>query len=232
MEKISYQTFRYTFNSRLMPEGEDIMAFIITLINEVFQFTEDSEWTMGFHTHDACGDSTHPHFHLHYRAEKSLDAYRKAFQRWNIKQGDYRKGNELYSLKNSKEEHIRDINAFFRYPFKMVHLDQWYFNQYFTEDNLQYQIDLAVLQYEERKTKELERKRKLMDKTTTYDKFIKYLGEKELKKKIQVQLELIEFYKKEKMSMNPKTMQGYTYTYMMHTGLMSPEQFITLMDKN
>ena len=228
----SYQTFRYTFNERLMPEGEDIMVFIITLINEVFQFTENSKWTMGFHTHDSCGDNTHPHFHLHYQAEKSVDAYRKAFQRWNVKQGDFRKGNELYSLKTSKEEHIRDINAFFRYPFKMVHLDEWYFNHYYHEDNLQYQIDLAVLQYEEKKAKELERKRKLLDKTTTYDKFIKYLGEKELKNKIQVQNELIEFYKKEKMSMNPKTMQGYAYTYMMHIGLMTNEQFIALMDKN
>lgn len=230
----SYQTFRYTFNERLMPEtSEEIMEFIITLIKEVFNFTEDhGTWTMGYHTHDSCGEGTHKHFHMHYKAEKSLDAYRKAFQRWNQKQGDFRKGNELYSLKNSQEEHIRDIKAFFRYPFKMVHLDKHYYNTYFHDDNIDAQIELAVLQFEEKKVKNLERKRKLLDKTTTYDKFIKYLGEKELKSKISVQNELIEFYKKEKMSMNPNTMQGYTYTYMMQTGLMSNEQFIALMDKN
>lgn len=228
----SYQTFRYTFHERSELEGDDIMAFIITLINEVFQFGENSKWTMGYHTHDACGENTHKHFHLHYAAEKSIDAYRKAFQRWCAKQGEFRKGNQLYSLKHSLEEDIRDIKAFFRYPFKMVHLDKWYYNHYFDEDEVEKQIELAVLQYEEKKAKNIERKRKLLDKTSTYDKFIKYLGEKELKNKIQVQKVLIDFYLKEKMAMNPKTMQGYTYTYMMQHSLMSAEQFIALMDKN
>lgn len=232
---MDYMTFRYTFDERVMPESnEEIMEFIMTLIRDVLELTPDyKQWTMGYHTHDAKGRDTHKHFHVHFMGKKKLETYRKSFQRWNTKRGDLRKGTELYSLIHSKEENIRDITGFYRYPFKMVHLDELYWNNYFSDEQEPIQIQLAQEQFEERKRKLLEHEQKLTDKTTTYDKFNKYLGEHEQKPKTKkdVQIQIIEFYQKEKMSMNPKTMQGYVYTYLMQNNLMEKDKFIELMEK-
>jgi len=131
----AYHTFRYTFDDRL-PEGTDaeIEEFILDMIMSVLELKPDDQWTMGYHTHNAYGCKIYCYFHVHYRANKSIDAYRKAFQRWAKKQGEFRKGTKLYSLVPSKEEHIRDVNAFFRYPFKMYHMDRLYINNYFSEE--------------------------------------------------------------------------------------------------
>lgn len=230
----AYHTFRYTFDDRL-PEGTDaeIEEFILDMIMSVLELKPDDQWTMGYHTHNAYGRKTYRHFHVHYRANKSIDAYRKAFQRWAKKQGEFRKGTKLYSLVPSKEEHIRDVNAFFRYPFKMYHLDRLYINNYFSEEAEPIQLKMAVEQFEEKKAALLEREKKLADKTSTYDRFLKYLeeNEKSPKTKRDTQKQIIEFYKTDKASMNPKTMQGYVYTYLMQNELMTEDQFIELMDK-
>lgn len=231
----TYHTFRYTFDSRI-PEGteEEIMTFIMILIKDVFELTpEGDQWTMGYHTHNGLGRDTERHFHVHYKANKSIDAYRKAFQRWAKKQGEFRKGTKLYSLIPSREEYIRDIDAFFRYPFKMHNLDKLIWNNYFTDEELEIQLKLAVEQFEKKKHELLEREKKMMDKTSTYDRFLKYLEEngKSPKTKRDTQKQIIEFYKTDKASMNPKTMQGYVYTYLMQNELMTDDQFIELMDK-
>jgi len=231
-----YFTFRYSYaHSGVAPEctiqrSQHLRQFLELFGLKPFQ----SQFTTGYHLYNAYGEDTQPHFHIHFRGSKTLSAYRKAFQRYaeTDPHSFGRKGVKLYSLKEANEEDIEDIDRFFRYPFKMHHLCNEFFDSYFIDDSkIELQLELAKTEFEERKYRLIKEREKQNDKTSTYDKFLKYvLDEKiNIESKRQCQLAIIQFYKKEKMAMNPKTIQGYVYTYLMLNNLMSDEEFIALL---
>lgn len=234
MESFNYFTFRFSYDIGLEPSSEDqIIQHMMSYANLFGLTIGHGEWTTGYHLYNAYGDSTSPHFHIHFRGDKTLAAYRKSFQRF-AETDTYafgRKGVKLYSLKQCNEEYIKDIKRFFRYPFKMVHLCEIHFNNYFSEDDLPIQIELAVTEFEERKARLLEKRAKDAEKKTTYDKFIEFLEDAELQNITDVRRKIIKFYVLEKMSCNPKTMEGYVNTYCLQNNLMSEDEFMDLMKK-
>lgn len=224
----SYYTFRFTF--REAPETEDSLKKYMVNMMYVFNLDMSANFTIGYHTYNSYGDDTHPHFHIHFESAQKIDALRKSFQRFAKDDVEClgRKGVALYSLKLSKEEHIQNIDRFFRYPFKMVHKCNTYFNNYFEDEEPQ--IEMATTEYEETKARLTEKRKKDEEKSSTYDKWLETIPQP-LGTKKEVQKSLIRFYIENKMAMNPRTMQGYTYTYCMTHKLMTEDQFIELMDK-
>lgn len=229
-----YYTFRYSYEINSEPESEEELVKHIMSYVELFGLAIGvGEWTAGYHRYNAYGDDTANHFHIHFKGEKTLAAYRKAFQRF-AESDRYtlgRKGVKLYSLKMCNEEYIKDIKRFFRYPFKMVHLCEIHFNNYFSEEELDFQIQLAVTEYEERKAKLLEKRAKDAEKSSSYDKWMKYIGDTELPDRRSARLSIIECFIAEKMSCNPKTMEGYVNTYSLQNNLMSKDEFMELMTR-
>lgn len=232
----TYFTFRYSYDPTCEPEDEPLMNHMVQVAKLFGLQINEGQWTLGHHRYNSLGELTAPHFHIHFRGTKSLDAYRKAFQRFAESDvwATGRKGVKLYSLKAAKEEWIRDIHAFFRYPFKMAHKCEFYLDNYFyDETKLEQQMAIAQTMYEETKVRLLEKRDKELDKTTTYDKFLKYVLENniEITQIRTCQGAIINFYKQEKMSCNPRTMQGYVYTYCLTNNIMTEDAFVKIMDK-
>lgn len=230
-----YYTFRYSYaHTGAQPDSENMIRHIQEILALFDLKIFESQFTIGYHQFNSSGDETTPHWHLHFRGSKTISAYRKAFQRYadTDLHSVGRKGVKLYNLREAKEEHIQDIDRFFRYPFKMHHLCEIFLDSYFKDETkLELQMELAKTEFEETKHRLLEQRKKENDKTTTYDKFLKYVHDEKIKieSKRQCQIAIIQFYKKEKMSMNPKTIQGYVYTYLMIHELMTTEEFIELL---
>lgn len=232
-----YYTFRLTFvNEEFSPQNDDdIMASIIDVF-EPLGITLDSEMTIGYHKYNSRGYDTTPHFHIHFRQpSKTESAMRKAIQKYCASNPKYMGvvGVKLYSLKNCKEEFIKDIKRFYRYPFKMYHKCGIRFNTYFEDDDtenceLELQTKMSVDEYEREKEKLLTMDKKRDEKTTTYDKFINYLDDHKIVPvaKYDVQKELVQFYIREKMSCNPQTMKGYVHTYLLQHKLVSIDDWI------
>lgn len=231
---INYYTFRFSYELGAEPTSqESIIEHIQQYLNLFGLAIGSGEWTVGYHKFNSSGDNTNPHFHIHFRGDKSLAAYRKSFQRF-AETDTYafgRKGVKLYSLKQCDEEYIKDIKRFFRYPFKMVHACEIHFNNYFSEDDLPIQIELAVTEFEDKKASLLAKRASDADKKSTYDKFVEYLEERTPPTRTEVRREIIRFYLANKMSCNPKTMEGYVNTYALQNGMMTEEEFMLLMKK-
>lgn len=231
---VNYFTFRFSYELGAEPTSQELIIEHIQLYLNLFGLTIGSgEWTVGFHKFNATGDSTNHHFHIHFRSDKSLSALRKSFQR-AAETDTYafgRKGVKLYSLKQCDEEYIKDIKRFFRYPFKMVHTCEIHFNNYFSENDLAIQQELAIQEFEDNKARLLEKRAKDAEKKSTYDKFLEYLEERTPPTRTEVRREIIRFYLSEKMSCNPKTMEGYVNTYALQNGMMTEEEFMLLMKK-
>lgn len=232
-----YYTFRLTFvNEAFRPTEPEAIATAIAEVFEPLGITADVEMTMGYHKYNSRGYETTPHFHIHFlQKSKSESAMRKAIQKYCASDPKYMGvvGVKLYSLKNCKEEYIKDIKRFYRYPLKMNHLCEIFFNTYFEDDGtdtcpLAIQTALAIDEYEREKEKILANDKKRDEKSTTYDKFIDYLDSNKIMpgSKYQVQLELVKFYVQEKMSCNPQTMKGYVHTFILQHKLTTIDEWI------
>ncbi|AXH78666.1 MAG: putative replicase [Circular genetic element sp.] len=229
-----YYTFRYTYEETNQPVNADALMIHMVNVSQLFGLSSDTnnKFTVGYHQYNGYGEETHPHFHIHFESQKTLSALRKSFQRFSDSDlySMGRKGLKLYSLASAEEHHIKDINRFFRYPFKMAHKSEHIFNNYFEDEKLQFQIDLATTEYEENRHKKTEKRTKDAEKKTTYDKFVEFTNEEKFDCKRAVRLAIIKFYKQEKMACNPRTMEGYVNTYSLLNGIMTDEEFMELMN--
>lgn len=232
-----YYTFRLSFvNEEFIPTTDEDITDAIYDVFEPLGISLENEMTIAYHKYDKRGYETTPHFHIHFKQDvKTESAMRKAVQKYCASDPKYMGvvGVKLYSLKNCKEEYIKDIKRFYRYPFKLYHKRDIRFNTYFDQDDtmeceLELQTKLAIDEYEREKEKILESDKKRDDKTTTYDKFIKYLDDNKIVpvSKYDIQNELVQFYIREKMSCNPQTMKGYVHTYLLQHKLVSIDDWI------
>jgi len=232
----AYYKFRLSFvNEEFRPKTEDTIVTAIMDVFDVLGITVENEMTIGYHTYDKRGKDTTPHFHINFYGHKTESAMRKAVQIYCKSNPKYMGvvGTKLYSLTKAKEEDIRCIKRFYRYPFKMYHKCAIRFNTYFEDDGtetcpLELQTQMAIDEYEREKEKILANDKKREEKTSTYDKFINMLDEEKKvpTSKYEIQKELVQFYIKEKMSCNPQTMKGYVHTYLLQHKLVSIEEWI------
>lgn len=234
MEEVvdKYYKFRLTFLNEAFRPKEN--ADIIEAMMEVFKplgLDINDELTVAYHPYNARGYETKPHFHIHFKQNgKTLAAMRKAIQTYCKSDPKYlgHVGNTLYSLTKCNDEDIKDIRRFYRYPFKMTHLCDIHYNNYFDEEELELQKTLATDEFEREKSKLLEADEKAANKMTTYDKFLKFIEDEklDLRTKKEIQRCIVHFYKKEKMSCNPQTMSGYVHTYMLCNDLVDVDKWI------
>lgn len=228
---MSYYTFRYTYAAD--DEDEETVMTHPYEIFKLFELTPESKFTYAQHRFNSRQEPTHWHYHIHFESTNSEDALRKRFQKF-AKTDPFsvgRKGVKLYSLKTAPEEHIKDIDRFFRYPFKMHHLGGQFINFYFSPDKLDMVLALAKDEFERTAEQKREAHEKLLNKTSTYDKFREFVEDKEFKVMREVQKAIIQFYLQEKMACNFNTMQGYVHTYCLQNGIMSEDEAIELMNR-
>ena len=227
---MSYFTFRYSYADN--EQDEETIATHPYSIWKLFDLTPESKFTYAQHRFDSLGNPTHWHFHIHFESNIGLATLRKRFQTF-AKEDPFsigRKGISLYSLKEAPEEHIKDIERFFRYPFKMHHLGADWKNFYFSEERLPTVLALAKDEFERTAEQKRTAQDKLLNKATTYDRFREFVNDDKLVTMDQVQDKIIDFYLQEKMSCNPNTMQGYVHTFCLQNKIMSKSEFKALMN--
>lgn len=228
---MSYYTFRYSYADDEQDE-ENVYAHPFEIFR-LFEITPETKFTYAQHRFNSKKEPTHWHYHIHFESTIGLSTLRKRFQTF-AKTDPFsvgRKGISLYSLKEAPEEHIKDIDRFFRYPFKMHHLGGEYQNFYFPPDKLETVLAIAKDEFERTAEQKLEAQEKLLNKTSTYDRFREFVDGKEFKVMDEVQDAIIDFYLQEKMACNPNTMQGYVHTYCLQNKIMSKNEFKALMNR-
>lgn len=234
MEEVDkYYKFRLTFlNEAFRPKEHDDIVYAITEVFKPLGIDYDNgEYTWAYHPYNARAYETTPHFHIHFKQNgKSIAAMRKAIQTYCRGDSKYigHVGNSLYSLTRCNEEDIKDIRRFYRYPFKMAHLCEVYYNYYFSDEEFDIQKTLACDEFEREKSKLLEADKRAENKSSSYDKWIKFIEDEkqDLRTKIEIQRSIVYFYKSEKMSCNPQTMSGYVHTYMLCNDLVEVDAWI------
>ena len=233
----TYYTFRISFcNESYSPSPDEIRERAFDLMANVLGLTGKDMFTWAYHTVNSRGYPTTPHIHVHYKdhGRVSKATIRKrvathAEQEHSVYGGV--KGVKLYSIKDFTDEALKDEKRFFRYVFKESHvagLEELWGNEYFCENDLETQMLLATDEYDRERDKLLEKDKKDAEKSTTYDKFLAYLGKNDLSPQNQkdIAMELVKFYVQEKMACNANTMRGYVNTFLLSNNLITYSEWI------
>lgn len=228
--------FRYTFKFHDIldePGAVEAMGEIASTFIEKFDCLYV---TCGLEDLDKFGEKTHPHIHIHAVTHKKVDALRKAVNKIFKEMEEDRKGNCLYSLTEVKD--ILDENRLLRYPLKQSRRgfgDIAVLRElYKLPDNYEYdtQRECAIEEWE-RLVLVNRQKRERSLNPNTFEKFEEYMTEKdEVKTTAEVAGHIHDFYLKEKMSMNLKTMGGYVRTFSVQHGIISRSENISKILEN
>lgn len=231
MEKIfRHLKFRYTFNfTELTDENTEIMYDLVTQFVSKLQPIYVS---CGLEDLDKFGEKTHLHVHIHTVTLMKVDAARKAVNTVFKAMKEERKGNSLYSCTEVKD--ILDQDRLLRYPWKQSRrglgsLDD--FNILPADFELQIQRECAIDEWERLVVINRQKRERSLN-PNTFEKFEEYMTPHEVKTTAEVAGHIHDFYLKEKMSMNLKTMGGYVRTFSVQQGIISRSENITKILEN
>lgn len=220
---------KYTLRYTLDPEINE-KHYIDCIGSILLDKLNANEFTIGLEHLDKYGEPTAPHIHIHFDSDDTMGAIRNRLVRYWKNNDETRSGNALYSLKNIDKE-CKDFNRFYSYPLKQ---NGKQFDSIMTKLPDDFDLDkMREFAYQEW-CRNIEHHKKMREraetKQTTYDKLEIDLDEKNLTDTTQIKIAVIEFYKKNKLSANFKTMNGYVNTYRLIKGLMSIEEALTYMN--
>jgi len=225
---LNHIKFRYTFTGTYESYAEEHPElFEDAFSNLVSQFIEAINplyVTCGLEDLDKFGEKTHLHVHIHAVTPKKIDAIRKAVQKIFKETGEERKGNALYGLSQVRD--CLDQKRLLRYPYKQSrrNLGDMSFFQKLNKEPADFdhflETELAVEEWE-RAVEVNRHKRERALNPNTFEKFEAYMTDKEVISLADIAGHMHDFYLKEKMSMNLKTMGGYIRTYAVTTNIIS-----------
>lgn len=241
MDKLfSHIKFRYTFASCFQSIGslnEDDMKGI-ALIAGLMVEKLDAVWvSVGIEDLDKFGESTHMHVHIHAVSPKKVDAIRKAMVKFMKEElNEERKGNSLYSCTEVKD--ILDQNRLLRYPFKQGRRGNgdvdWlkHLNVLPPDYNYEVERECAIEEWERLVIVNRQKRERSLN-PNTFEKFEDYMTKQDaVKTTAAVAGHIHDFYLKEKMSMNLKTMGGYVRTYSVQQGIISRSENVSKILEN
>lgn len=205
------------------------IAYLIKhIIREKIQ--KDSEYVCGLETLNKFGEKTKMHYHFNFISDSSLETLRKAIVR-KTEALDYKlKGNKMYCLQSFPEP--KDYHRWFRYPMKENF--QKLYTLYRPDKNEPTLEQLEMLAKDERKqtvAANIKLRSKQLDKRTYFDKIVKHLEKKNLKKHRDIYIEIAKFYVKDGKPVNSQTIKGYTNNYMLMNSIMSYDEFYDINNK-
>lgn len=219
--------FRFTLPDReLFPRFDDCLMQLLKVL-DICEGGKAKWWSIGYEELNGYGEESKPHFHIHFASLHREATLRKRLQVL-FKKDDFvewtvgLKGNRLYSLCCVDEEEggVRDLNRFFRYPFKQV-LEQhraYEINPVWHMLPEDFDLRTQTLIAHDEWTRDVEFKKKARERAeapTTKDKLFEWLdgrvGDAPTSKRGLLLL-IIEFYAQEEKSANKQTMLGYLQT--------------------
>ncbi len=171
------------------------------------------------------GEPTHEHFHFNFICDASKDSIQKRIRKYFEDLSLVCRGNKCYALADCDEPD--DIKRWLRYLMKEKWLPSHSCIKDFTTDEISAMVMLAKDEFALTIKKNLATRKKLEDKTTLFDKIIKKLEEQnpKLESFREINLFIIKYYVEDKKPVNIQTIDGYTYNYMISSGILTAEQF-------
>lgn len=220
-----YYKFRYTFDKDTY-SLEYKKQYMRSLIDILEDYIEDGRYTAGLERFGKTGEEVKHHMHIHFKSTKQRDTIAKQIIRKVIGEEDFRKKSQIYSLRPEA-----DVNEdrFYRYPLKETKLeDKCILTKGFTEDEVKTMNEVAYasrqIQYEVNQNKTSKK-----EDITFYDKMSAYLDSKgTYSTEREVFLEILNFYLEQDKPLSRKSIQEYTYLYMVKKKIMTPEEFYNL----
>lgn len=210
-----YVKFRYTL------EKDEKHISAITSFKTLF--SNAKIMTIGFEEKDKLGSPTHPHIHFHMLIPDKIANIRGRLKTLFKLNEEKRKGNELYSL--CEEKDVKDVNRFFRYPWKQGGRQTLLENLHGLVD---FDVDVEMKCAMEEYSRSCQFNNDKVERSTrpnTYDKIKELFIEKPPLSLIEVIDRIRDFYILEGLACNPATIAGYATTYSLSTGLLDKELF-------
>lgn len=205
----------YCFSLRLTPSAIDPSANpneFKHLLRELIFHYKLTDYATCFEKFNKYGEPTAPHFHFNFLADAKKEAIAQKIRRWE----NYKiKGNKMYCLQRHADPD--DFNRWFRYIFKENYLKS--LTKGFSDEDIE---KMQLLAKDERKRsveKNCQHREKLRETSTLFDRFAKkvdiYFKDGATINYKQVWIKLLELYIEDKRTVSPKTIQGYTYLYLL-----------------
>jgi len=238
VELFNHIKFRYTFPGGFenFYEDESNHENIHNFVEKFIEKMDATYVTCGLEDLDKFGEKTHLHIHIHCVTPKKVDAIRKAVNKIFKEFEETRKGNCLYGLSQVKD--LLDQNRLLRYPFKQGRrgLGDVSFLQdlnVLPEDyNYEVERECAIEEWERLVIVNRQKREKSLN-PNTFEKFELYMTDQQEPKAVaDVAGHIHDFYLKEKMSMNLKTMGGYVRTFSVQAGIISRSENIQKILEN
>lgn len=223
---MTFVKFRYTFpTDSIIGSTRDIHCYI----SKYIEIIHPIHMVVGFESKDKFGQPTQSHIHIHFQTNADVGSIRTALRRFWEKEGETRQRAALYSLK--EEVDVVDIDRFWRYPLKQGDKTLEKFQKYPDGFDASLQRALAVEQYNNLVEVNNKKRDTEIGKESTYSKLKKYLDQVPLSTSREVNARVLDYYEQEEMSMNLKTMTGYTLTYCVQKKLVQKSVLLARMDE-
>lgn len=234
---LNHIKFRYTFaqeyaDAAYKEEFQEALQGIASLFIEKM---DPLFVTTGIEDLDKFGEQTHLHLHIHAVTPKKIDAIRKAVTKIFKEMEEPRKGNALYGLSQVKD--CLDQKRLLRYPFKQSRRGlgsvSWTqaLDKYPADFDYCMERELAVEEWERLVVVNRQKRERSLN-PNTFEKFEEYMTDKKVISLADIAGHIHDFYLKEKMSMNLKTMGGYIRTYAVSKEIISRADNVAALLQN
>ncbi len=204
---------------------ERIRYLIADIIRE--KRTPDTNYVLGFEKKNKYGEDTHYHYHFNFESDIEKETLRKWLTRTAEKKDYKLKGKESYCFQ--QHNNVDDYGRWFRYCLKENYLKKLTsYHPYPGEQSLEELISLAKDERKRSVKSNCERREKMNSKLSYFDKIVEQLEKEDLKSKKEIFIFIARYYVEDSKPVNPMTLKGYTYNYMLMKNLMTYEQFYEL----
>ena len=168
------------------------------------------------------GEAIKRHFHFNFICEGKKDTIQKWIRKWYSDRDYVCRGNKSYCLTIYEEP--EDLKRWLRYCMKEKYLGKL--------TKLPYPVDqikeMEALAKDERSRSSsinLKKREKLLNTQTMFDKICKKLEKENYGSKREIFIFIAKYYVEEGKPVNYKTIEGYTYNWMLKKGLISYDEF-------
>lgn len=238
MDNLYYFSLRYDFKEgyELRPESaiNDAFGVIGALLGTTYFETVGGTWNI--EERNKMGDACKPHLHFHFAgrfdditsAERFATNARKRFQRAE----GYVHTPRCYSFKHQTD--VRDVEAFFRYPLKMIDprcklslnvFNPEVFKSFLPEYDLKFQCALA--REELAKAGEIMNKNrdKSLSRQTTYERMIDACTAEQFANRREIFRWVLSYLDSEGIPPDGYKIKSYVNGLALRKGIISPDEF-------
>lgn len=189
----------------------------------------DTNYVLGYENKNKYGEDTHYHYHFNFESDVEKESLRKWLTRTAEKKEYKLKGKECYCFQ--QHNNVDDYHRWFRYCLKENYNKKYTVYKPDTDEpSLEELVMLAKDERARSVKSNIERREKLSQKLTYFDKIVKKMDKQSpaLSSKMEIYIFITKHYVEDKKPVNHCTIKGYTINYMLMKKLISYEEFYHL----